>query len=46
MNYIIKDDKEMQLAFFIPFFRMIIMVDKTFVDKIETPFLNNFKKFS
>ena len=54
MNYTIKDGKRYsrichgnftdQLAYINPKFRIIIMVDKKFVDKVEAPFLNRFEK--
>ena len=54
MNYIIKDGKTYarichgnysdQLALINPLFRIIIMVNKKFMDKMETPFLSRFEK--
>ncbi len=54
MNYTIKDGKRYsrichgnfteQLAYINPKFRIIIMVDRKFVDKVEAPFLNRFEK--
>ena len=54
MNYIIKDGKRYtrichgnfndQLAYVNQKFRIIIMVDKKFIDKVEAPFLNRFEK--
>ena len=55
MNYIIKDGKTYarichgnysdQLALINKLFRIVIMVDKKYIDKMESPFLNRFEKF-
>ena len=54
MNYIIKDGKTYarichgnysdQLALINKQFRIVIMVDKKYIDKMESPFLNRFEK--
>ena len=54
MNYIIKDGKTYarichgnysdQLALVNKLFRIVIMVDKKYIDKMESPFLNRFEK--
>jgi len=54
MNYIIKDGKKYsrichgnfsdQLTYINDEFRVIIMVDKSFIDKVAPPFLNRFEK--
>ena len=56
MNYQVKDGKNYarichgnysdQLALIDPFFRILIMVDKKFIDKMESPFLNRFEKIN
>ena len=54
MNYLIKDGKSYarichgnysdQLALINKKFRIVIMVDKKYIDKLESPFLNRFEK--